>query len=98
MRFNSTLSRNAGDIILSSSPNPPQAEMLIDIETLLTVIFVIVDDGYQAHGHWDRPFLSATLPLQFAAFDAIALNVRHARLIVKQIFSTRGVVEQPRSE
>jgi len=35
---------------MSTSPNPPQAEMLIDMETLLTVIFVIVDDWYQAHG------------------------------------------------
>ena len=35
---------------MSANPSPPQAELMIDMETLLTVIFVIVDDWYQATG------------------------------------------------
>ena len=35
---------------MATNTNPPQAEKLIDMETLLTVIFVIVDDWYQVSG------------------------------------------------
>ncbi|MEJ5310985.1 MAG: IS982 family transposase, partial [Anaerolineae bacterium] len=35
---------------MAAHPNQSQIELSIDMETLFTVIFVIVDDWYQAHG------------------------------------------------